>query len=87
MHKLAIVLIIAFVLAGCGRKSSRTDFGEISDSLLSESMAISQQAMAEIIDNLSSPVEIAALLKKVGAPFSQGSLANPNDLSRITTEN
>jgi hypothetical protein len=32
-------------------------------------------------------LKIAALLKKVGAPFSQGSLANPNDLSRITTEN
>lgn len=87
MHKLAIALIIAFVLAGCGKKSSRTDFGEIPDSLLSESMVISQQAMAEIIDNLSSPVEIASLLKKVGAPFSQASLANPNDLSRITTEN
>ncbi len=74
MHKLAIALIIAFVLAGCGKKSSRTDFGEIPDSLLSESMVISQQAMAEIIDNLSSPVEIASLLKKVGAPFHSISL-------------
>lgn len=87
MHRILSIVLIGLSLTACGTKSTQVDSGELSDSLLSESLTISQQAISEIINNLSSPVEIASLLKKVGAPFSLDILANPNNISHLTTEN
>ncbi len=39
-------------------------------------LEISQEAMDEIVENISSPVEIAALLKAVGVPYSKNYLAS-----------
>lgn len=82
-----VIFSALILLIGCVQQNPKPNFAELNDTLFSESMAISQQAMSKIIDNLSSPVEIAALLKKVGAPFSQNALANPDALTFLTTEN
>jgi len=50
-------------------------------------MEVSGQAMNEIIENISSPVEIAALLKKVGAPFSNKYLASTDKAENFTSAN
>jgi len=82
-----VIISALILLTGCVQQNSKTNFAELNDTLYSESVTISQQAISKIIDNLSSPVEIAALLKKVGAPFSQNALANPDALTFLTTEN
>jgi len=88
MERFIYLIIIAALTVSCGQKKAvDKGFGEIPDSVLNQGLQVSQQAMSEIVDNLSSPVEMAALLKKVGAPFSQNNLADPNNISRFTTEN
>ena len=58
------------------------------DSVLNQGvMEVSGQAMNEIIENISSPVEIAALLKRVGAPFSNKYLAATDKAENLTAAN
>jgi len=41
-------------------------------------LKVSDQAMSEIIENISSPIEMAALVKDLGVPFSSRYLSNPD---------
>ncbi|OFX42868.1 MAG: hypothetical protein A2W97_01780 [Bacteroidetes bacterium GWE2_40_63] len=89
--KLVYVAFIAgaFSLSACsggGNKKKSGDI-EIPDEIFGDDkpLMISQEAMGDIIDNISSPVEMAALLKSTGVPFSQKLLASTDRVDDLNT--
>jgi len=86
--KLILYLVPLLIAAAC--KSGGGKSGQLAapDSVLNQgTIEVSGQAMNEIIENISSPVEIAALLKKVGAPFSNKYLASTNKAENFISAN
>ncbi len=83
-----IILTTALFLISCqtqkGKKSA-TEF-EVPDSvLLAETTTISKEAIYEIVQNVSSPVEMAALIKELGVPFSTKYLATTDYVDNYNT--
>lgn len=94
MSKQLIYIILSlFIIAGstsCNRdKKGETDFStefEVPDSVIHEGeLEISEQAIEEIVQNISSPVEIAALIKAVGVPYSKDYLATTDYVDNYNT--
>ena len=48
-------------------------------------LQISSETMNEIIQNIASPIEVAALINSLNIPFSTSYLADPENLSTSTT--
>lgn len=71
---------------GDGSKSKKDDFA-IPDSIFKDKpLMISKEAMNDIIDNISSPVEMAALIKSTGVPFNQKFLATTKNVDNLSTD-
>lgn len=68
------------LLQSCSGCSGNGDngFGEIPDSLTEAPLQLSENVVNDMIQNISSPVEMANLIKNSGAGFSQAVL-NPSD--------
>lgn len=83
-----LYLAILFLVASCQSKKGKlsdVDF-EVPDSLeLAADMQISEEAMDEIVQNVSSPIEMAALIKEIGTPFSVDYLATTDFVDRYNT--
>ena len=74
-----LILLIIAALSGCNfTKDDTSENGfDIPDSLNTiETTLLQQEAMVEVIANLASPVEVAAMLSELGIPF-QGNLLTP----------
>jgi len=89
-----ITTLLAILIAGgsllmvdcSGNGSKKPDDFAIPDSIFDDKpLLISKEAMNDIIDNISSPVEMAALIKSAGAPFNQKYLATTNNVDRLNT--
>ena len=77
IKKLVYVLIGIALISSCrsGAKKAGGDFGA-SDSAVSESgLKVDEKSMENLVQKISSPVEMAALIKSMGMPFSQKYLA------------
>ncbi len=88
--RLIYILLPLLIFAACrSDKQKETDFSkefEVPDSVIYEGeLEISQQAMDEIVQNISSPVEIAALIKAVGVPYSNQHLATTDFVDHYNT--
>lgn len=88
--KLIYILLPLLIFSACrSDKQKETDFSkefEVPDSVIYEGeLEISQQAMDEIVQNISSPVEIAALIKAVGVPYSNQYLATTDYVDNYNT--
>lgn len=88
--RLIYILLSLLIFASCGEnKQKKADFSdefEIPDSQrYAGELAISQAAMDEIVENISSPVEIAALIKAVGVPYSKDHLATTDFVDNYNT--
>lgn len=87
--KFIYFLLLVFIISSCaGDKNGKINDGEIEipDSIFSEKpLLISEGAMDDIIQNLSSPVEMAALLKATGVPFSQKYLCSTDNVRDYKT--
>ena len=88
--RLIYILLPLLIFAACrSDKQKETDFSkefEVPDSVIYEGeLEISQQAMDEIVQNISSPVEIAALIKAVGVPYSNQYLATTDYVDNYNT--
>lgn len=86
------ILILLFLYASCDsdkKGGGASSFGEIpEDSLFGDSqgeLMIDPSAMEDIISNISSPVEMAALLKATGVPFSQKYLCQTDNYEEYNT--
>lgn len=88
--RLIYILLPLLIFSACrSDKQKETDFSkefEVPDSVIYEGeLEISQQAMDEIVQNISSPVEIAALIKAVGVPYSNEYLATTDYVDNYNT--
>ncbi len=77
----------SMLMVNCGGNSSKSqDDFSIPDSIFdNKPLMISKEAMNDIIDNISSPVEMAALLKSSGVPFNQKFLASTQKVDNLNT--
>ncbi len=50
-----------------------------------QQIEISQETMEKLIDNVSSPIEMAALIKKAGIEFSKDYVSDPDKASNLNT--
>ncbi|HYX07672.1 MAG TPA: hypothetical protein VE912_13170 [Bacteroidales bacterium] len=91
MYKKIIFLIVPVMLLvfGCrsGNKGSNADADfDVPDSVVTEGeLEVSDEAMSNIVQNISSPVEMAALIKALGVPFSNRYLASTDEVDNYNT--
>ncbi len=88
-NKLVLISLSCFIMLGsCKSDGSKNKEGlEVPDSVLNveESMEVSDEAMEDIVQNIASPVETAALIKTLGVPFSKDYLASADDIEKYAT--
>lgn len=87
ISKLVAVILLVSV---CSCRNSNTKQGGLSfpvaDSVpAGEAEKLSEEAIADIVQNIASPVEIAALLQNMEVPFSAEYLAPTQGADRLTT--
>jgi hypothetical protein len=84
---LSILLLILAVAAGSCKSggSGENAGGEIPDSILNEGVEISEEVMQDIVQNISSPVEMAAMIKDLGVPFSNKYISPTDRVGNLTT--
>ena len=87
---LAILIAGSSLLMNCqsdGNKAKKNDAFDIPDSIFKDKpLMISKEAMNDIIGNMSSPVEMAALIKSTGVPFNQKYLASTSKVDKLDTD-
>jgi hypothetical protein len=86
--KLFIGLLLMFALGSCNRtgSSSSGGLGEIPEDSINKGLVISEEGIKDFIDNISSPVEMAALVKSLDAQFSGRYLAPTDHVDNYTTD-
>ncbi|MFO8235707.1 MAG: hypothetical protein R6U04_09920 [Bacteroidales bacterium] len=82
------LLFITLVFSAC-RKSNQNEYGDdfdVPDSVMNKGLReVSDEAMKNITDNISSPIETAALIKKLNVPFSKEYLATTDNIDKYDT--
>lgn len=85
------ILSVILLFSACAGNSSKdktdgSDFS-LSDSAINENapLQLSEDIIGEVIQNISSPVEMASLIKKSGVDFSQKILNNPDKVGDYNT--
>lgn len=90
MRKILTAIVLGLLVLGACKsdkqKRGLSDDFEIPDSVLYKGeLEVSEQAMEEIVQNVSSPVEMAALIKSIGVPFSKDYLATTDYADNYNT--
>ena len=93
-RKISIVFSIliagsSLLMVNCqgDNKAKKGDDFTIPDSIFKDKpLMISKEAMNDIIGNMSSPVEMAALIKSTGVPFNQKYLASTSKVDKLDTD-
>ena len=81
------LLLIILSLSACKKSNNNKsqDF-EVPDSVVNKGVyEVSEQAMKNITENISSPIETAALIKKLNVPFSRDHLATTDNVDQYNT--
>jgi hypothetical protein len=78
------LLLLVFLLAGCGNRS-KEDLSVVFDETDFNELVVSQEAMDEVIENIASPIEVAFLLSDLDVPFSISYLSEPDKMSSYST--
>ena len=85
---LFISVLMLYACGSCGNKGSTNGGGldDVPDDVLNNgASAVSQAAMQNFVDNMSSPVEMAALVKSLNVGFSSKYLAPTDNIEDIST--
>jgi hypothetical protein len=88
IKKIIALLIVSLLLFGCksgGEKKTSDDFEVPEDVQNKGVLEISEDVMQDIVQNISSPVEMAALVKSLNAGFSAKYLAPTENVDELTT--
>ncbi|MCK5135662.1 MAG: hypothetical protein KAR19_07740 [Bacteroidales bacterium] len=80
----SLLLVVLLFLAACGQRPSENLEVNMNDVEVGE-LQISSETMNDIIQNIASPIEVAALISSMNIPFSTSYLADPDNLSTNTT--
>lgn len=78
------VSIILFACNSGANRNTGSDF-EVPDEIVNEGLEISEEVMQDIVQNVSSPVEMAALVKGLNAGYSVNYLAPTSNVDALTT--
>jgi len=85
MLKQSLLLLSAiFLMAACGQRPSENLEVDL-DNLDVGELQISSETMNDIIQNIASPIEVAALISALNVPYSTHYLSDPESLSTNTT--
>jgi hypothetical protein len=84
IKKLLLLSAVILLFTTCGQRSSENLDVDLDDVEVGE-LQISPETMNEIIQNIASPIEVAALINSLNVPFSFAYLANPDKFSTSTT--
>ena len=86
--KVIIIIYILFLVVSCnnGNRSGQYIFQEADATPFSEAENLSSEAIADIVKNIASPVEIANLLQILGVPFSHEYLAYSIDANKESSD-
>jgi len=81
------ILLLSVILSCQSRKGKLADAElDILDSLeIAADMQISEEALDEIVQSVSSPIEMASLIMEIGTPFSLDYLATTDFVDRYNT--
>ena len=80
------LILLAVAIGSCksgGRSKGAGD--EIPDSVLNQGVEISEDVMQDIVQNISSPVEMAAMIKDLGVPYSNRYISPTDRVGNLTT--
>lgn len=83
-----LVFLFVLVLSSCKGGGNKTSDIEVPDSLYNESepvLEVSDEAMENIVQNVASPVEMAALIKSMDIPFSNEFLSSTKDYDKYAS--
>ena len=84
---LYLFLVVALIATSCKGKNDKKASGFGGDTMTEgNALPLDDKAMENLVQNISSPVEMAALIKSLGAPYSQRLLA-PTNLDNFNTSN
>lgn len=83
-NRFLYILSFIFLLASCKGKVKEDLFAPGTE-LEQGELKVSVQAMNEIIENISSPIEMAAIVKEIGAPFSSRYLSNLDQIDNYAS--
>lgn len=80
------LLVISLLVFACKSGGPKSDTGlDVPDTVLNEGLVISEEVMQDIVQNISSPVEMAALVKSLDANYSGKYLASTENVDDLTT--
>lgn len=88
IKRIFTLLVVSLLIFGCksgGERKAGDDFA-VPDDIVNEGvLEISEEVMQDIVQNISSPVEMAALVKSLNADFSGKYLAPTDNVDELTT--
>jgi hypothetical protein len=80
-----LVIIIFCSCQSSGENSVKYE-NTAQDSITSAmEIKVTEEALVDIVDNIASPVEMAALMNNLGVPFSKGYLASTSSVNALNT--
>jgi hypothetical protein len=88
MKQIFALLVVSLLLFTCksGREKKTSDDFEVPEDVINEGvLEISEEVMQDIVQNISSPVEMAALVKSLDVGFSGKYLAPTENVDELTT--
>jgi hypothetical protein len=86
IKKVIYILFAMIVIASCKSGGDKADSLDLDDSdLVQGELEVSGEVMQDIIQSVSSPVEMAALVKGLGVEFSNKYLAPTDNVDELTT--
>lgn len=83
LKKIICFLAVAIFVISCKSGDRRTDLS-VPDSLLTRGPAMAEDVMQDIVQNISSPVEMAALIKELGVEYSNRYLSSTARVDDLT---
>ncbi len=87
LARLAVVILL-IVVCSCksnGKKQGDLLFPVIDSATIAESEKLSDEAIADIVQNVASPVEIASMLQSLSVPFSAEYLSTTKGVEQLST--
>ena len=85
-RKILYFVILTSLLVTCRSGDQRREAGlAIPDSILNEGLEISEEVMQNIVQNISSPVEMAALIKDLGVEYSNRYISPTDRVDDLAT--
>ncbi len=83
MRNALYILLFIFALTSC--KGPNNELNMPGYELAPGEIQITEEAMEDIIQNISSPIEMAALIKDLGLPFSSSNLSDVDEVDIYAT--